>query len=62
MQSHSHGRSWYYSGQKDKPGLVDNGRGIFRLNVYQLLGDTTNIILQHVNLFLNSVRFRHRNV
>jgi hypothetical protein len=43
--------------QKDKPGLVDEWKWHL-LNVYQLQGDTTNIILQARYLFLNSARFR----
>jgi len=42
--------------QKDKPGLVDEWKWHL-LNVYQLQGDTTNIILHARYLFLNSSRF-----
>jgi len=42
--------------QKDKPGLVDEWKWHL-LNVYQLQGDTTNIIFQACYLFLNSSRF-----
>jgi hypothetical protein len=42
--------------QKDKPGLVDEWKWHL-LNVYQLQGDTANIILQARDLFLNTGRF-----
>jgi uncharacterized Zn finger protein len=43
--------------QKDKPGLADEWKWHL-LNVYQLQGDTANIILQARYLFLKSGRFR----